>query len=55
LNYFQNVVREINSGRMIWVGYVSHIGEVRNAYKILVINLKRRCHRWDSNINMDLK
>jgi hypothetical protein len=31
-----NIIRVIKSRRMRWVGHVAHMGEMRNAYKILV-------------------
>jgi hypothetical protein len=41
-------------------GHTVLIGEIRNAYKTLVGNLKERDsvghkHRWEVNIKMDLK
>jgi hypothetical protein len=35
-----NIIRVIKLRRMSWVEYVACLGEVRNAYKILVENLK---------------
>jgi hypothetical protein len=32
----ENVIRLINSRKMRWAGHVSRMGEIRNAYKILV-------------------
>jgi len=43
------------------LGHVAHIGEVRNAYRILVRKpegkrpLRRFRHRWEDNVRMDLK
>jgi hypothetical protein len=31
-----NIIHMIKSGRMGWVGHVAHIGEMRNAYSVLV-------------------
>jgi hypothetical protein len=31
-----NIIRMINSRRMIWAGHIARMGDVRNAYKILV-------------------
>jgi hypothetical protein len=31
-----NIIRVMKSRRMIWVGDVAHIGEMRNVYKVLV-------------------
>jgi hypothetical protein len=33
-------------------GHVAHIGEMKNAYKILIRKPK---HRWDDNITMYLR
>jgi hypothetical protein len=47
--------------RMRCVGHVVHMGEIRNAYKILVgkpegkKSLARPRHRWEDNFKMDLK
>jgi hypothetical protein len=30
------IIRTIKSRRMRWVWYVAHMGEIRNAYKILI-------------------
>ena len=51
----------IKSRRMRWVGHVSHMGERRGIYRILVGNpeakrlLGRPRHRWEDNIKMDLQ
>jgi hypothetical protein len=51
----------IKSRRMRWAGHVARMGEKREAYRALVVNLggKRplgRCRRrWEDNIKMDLK
>jgi hypothetical protein len=43
------------------VGHVAYIGEMRNAYNILVRKLKgkrslgRPRHRWEYNIRMDVR
>jgi len=53
-----NIIR-VKSRRMRW-GYVARMGEMRNAYKILVgkperkTTLGRRRHIWEDNIRMDL-
>jgi hypothetical protein len=45
--------------KMRRVGHVAHMGEMRNAYKILVRkperkrSLRRPRHRWEGNIRMD--
>jgi hypothetical protein len=46
---------------MAWAGYVKRMGEMRNAYKVLVgtSERKRAIERsrlsWEDNIKMDLK
>jgi len=56
-----NIIRVIKARRMTWVGYAAHKGELRNEYKPLVRKpegkrpLGRLGHRWDNNIEMDLK
>jgi hypothetical protein len=51
----------IKSRRMRWAGYVSRMGEKRNAYRILVGKpdgrrpLGRPRCRWVYNIKMDLR
>jgi hypothetical protein len=46
--------------RMRWVGQAASMGEVRNAYKILVGKPERKRpirtlrHRWEDNIKLDL-
>jgi len=55
-----NIIRVIKSKRMKWVGHVACIGEVRNAYKILVLKpegrrpLEEPRHRWEDNMKLDL-
>jgi hypothetical protein len=50
----------IKSRRISWAGHVAHMGEMRNAYKILVRKpegkrlLKRPRLRWDGNVTLDL-
>jgi hypothetical protein len=56
-----NIIRVIKSRKMRWVGHTACIGEMRNAYKILVGKpewkrpLKRPGYRWEDNIKMDLR
>jgi hypothetical protein len=56
-----NIIREINSRRMRWVGHVAHMGEKRKLYKVLVGRPKgkrplgRPRHRWEDGIKMDLR
>jgi hypothetical protein len=54
-------VRVIKSRRMRWAGHVARMGEGRGAYRVLVGRpegkrpLGRPRHRWEGNINMDLR
>jgi hypothetical protein len=56
----QNIIRVIKSRRMRLAGHVPHMGEIRNAYTILVRkpegkrSLQRQRHGWKDNIAMDL-
>jgi hypothetical protein len=56
-----NVIRVIKSRRMRWAGHVTHVGEKREAYRILMgrpegrIPLGRPSRRWEDNIKMDLQ
>jgi hypothetical protein len=51
----------MNPRRMIWVGHIACIGEMRNAYKMFVrkpegkIPPRRPRHRWEDNNRMDLR
>jgi hypothetical protein len=61
MHFSINILRVIESRRIILVGYVARVGEMRNAYKTfvgkpVVKRLRgRRRHRWDDNIRMELK
>jgi hypothetical protein len=55
-----NVIRAIKSRSMRWVGHVAHMGEMRNAYRILLVEtegrrllVRPRC-RWEDS-RMDHK
>jgi hypothetical protein len=56
-----NIVRVIISRRMRWVGHVTHMGEGRGVYRVLVARpkgkrpLERPRRRWEDNIKMDLR
>jgi len=56
-----SIIKVFSSRRMRWAGHVTCIGEIRNAYKILVgkseekTPLGRPRHRWKGNIGMDLR
>jgi hypothetical protein len=39
-----SIIRVIKSRRMRWVGNVGSMGEMRNVYKTLAVNLKKRGH-----------
>jgi hypothetical protein len=51
----------IKSRRMRWTGYIAHIGQVRNLFKILIRKPKRKRplgrsrHKWEDIIQMDLR
>jgi hypothetical protein len=55
-----NFISVIKSSRMKWAWNVEQMGDVRNAYNILVEkpdgkkSLGRRRSRWEDNIRMDL-
>jgi hypothetical protein len=56
-----NIVNEIKSRRMRWVGHVTCMGEGRSVYRVLVGRRegkrplgRPRC-RWEDNIKMDLR
>jgi hypothetical protein len=57
----QRRVRVIKARRMRWAGHVARMGEVRDAYNILVGRpegrrpLERPRRRWEDNIKMDLR
>jgi hypothetical protein len=56
-----DIIRQVKSMRMRWVGHVAHVGEERKVYKVLVgkpegrrpIGRPRR--RWEDGVRMDLK
>jgi hypothetical protein len=55
-----NIIRQIKSRRMRWVGHVVGMGEERKVYSVLVGKpegkrpLGRPRHRWEDGIRMDL-
>jgi hypothetical protein len=59
-NGSRSIIRIIKSRRMKWAGHVARIEE-KNKYKILVGTpegkgpLGRLRHRWEDNIEMDLR
>ncbi|KAJ4438974.1 hypothetical protein ANN_14928 [Periplaneta americana] len=56
-----DIIRNIKSRRLRWTGYVAHMGESRNGYRVLVGRpegkrpLGRPRRRWEDNIKMDLR
>jgi hypothetical protein len=56
-----DIIRQIKSRRMRWVGHVSRLGEERRVYKVLVGKpeekrpLGRTSRRWEDGIRMDLR
>jgi hypothetical protein len=54
----RSIIRLIKSRRMVWAGNVAHMGEMRNAYNILVRKpegrrpLGRPRRRWEGNIKL---
>jgi len=56
-----NIVRVLKSRRMKWAGHLSHMGEERGLYRVLVGKpegrrpLGRPRRRWVDNIKMDLQ
>jgi hypothetical protein len=59
--YFSpNIIRAVKSRKMRWAGHVERMGEMINAYKILVgryegkRNLVSPTSRWVDNIKMDV-
>jgi hypothetical protein len=56
-----DIIRQIISRRMRWVGHATRMGEGRNVYRVLVGKPKRKRplerprHRWEDRIKMDLR
>jgi hypothetical protein len=55
-----DIIRQIQSRRLRWVGHVASMGGGRNVYRVLVGKLegrrplgRQRC-RWEDGIKMDL-
>jgi hypothetical protein len=61
LYYTPSIIRVIKWRKSRWTWYVAHIGDKRNAYRILVRNpeeikpLGRPRHRWEDSIKMVLR
>jgi hypothetical protein len=56
-----NIIRQIKSRGMRWVGHVARMGEERNVYRVLMGKpygkrpLGRPRRRWEDGIRMDLR
>jgi hypothetical protein len=56
-----NIIRVIKSWRMRLAGHVARMGEIKNAYRIVIGKpegkrpLRRPRSRWEDNIRMDLR
>jgi hypothetical protein len=56
-----NIIRQIKSRRLRWVGHIAHMGEERNVYKVLMgkpegkTPLGRPRRRLEDGIRMDLR
>jgi hypothetical protein len=56
-----DITRVINIWSMRWAGHVAHMGEMRNAFKVLLRKPKgkravgKHNRRWDDNIKINLK
>jgi hypothetical protein len=56
-----DIIRQVNSRRMRWAGYVARMGEESKVYKVLVGKpagkrpLGRPMRRWEDGIRMDLR
>jgi hypothetical protein len=56
-----DIIRQIKSRRMRWVGHVARMGEGRNVYRVWVgmlegkRSLERPRHRWKDGIKIDLR
>jgi hypothetical protein len=56
-----DIIRQVKSRRMWWVGHVECMGEERKVYKVLVGEpegkrpLGRPRRRWEDGVRMDLK
>jgi hypothetical protein len=56
-----DIIRAIISWRMLWVGHVARMGDMRNSYINSIgkpereRTLRRPRHRWEDNIRLHLK
>ena len=57
----QNIISNLKSRQLRWAGYVEHMEQSRNAYRVLVGKPEgkrpsgRTRRRWEDNIKMDLR
>jgi hypothetical protein len=58
---YPDIIRQVKSRQMRWVGHVARMGEERKVYKVLAGKpegkrpLGRPRHRWEDGIRMDLR
>jgi hypothetical protein len=58
---FPDIIRQVKSRRMRWVGHVARMEEQRKVYKVLVGKIERKSplgsprSRWEDGIIMDLR
>jgi hypothetical protein len=56
-----DIIRQIKSRRMRWARHVTHVGEGRNLYRVLMgkpegkRQLERSRRGWEDRIKMDLR
>jgi hypothetical protein len=56
-----DIIRQVKSRRMRWVGHVARMGDERKVYRVLMGKkegkrpLGRPRHRWEDGIRMDLR
>jgi hypothetical protein len=61
LYFSPNIISQIKSRRMRWVGHVARMGEERNVYRVLVGKpegkrpFRRPRRRWEDGIRKDLR
>jgi hypothetical protein len=46
-----NIIRQIKSRRMRWVGHVARMGKERNTYKVLMENPEGKNHLEDQGVD----
>jgi hypothetical protein len=56
-----DIIKQVKSRRMRWVGHVARMGEEMNVYRVLMGKPKgkrplgRQRHRWENGIRVDLR